>query len=453
LRPFHRQVEKSRRKVRKAKRLCFLLAIVCLFKAHTGFAQDAVSYFQKGMAAFNSQAYEQALEYFQKAQALNLTDKRLHYNLGATYFKLGRYAPAYDAFEQASTNNQLASLSHYNKALCALKLNNQSAAVESLRLAYDSATTDQERWLAEKKLNQLGHTLADKRTIVAATALVSLGYNDNVTLNVIEDAAQSGKADRYAAYSAKLDLDLSEHWELGGKLYGVHYQELKSYNYDNLSAALTYTSKLTAVSQPLELLVGGVFDRSFLEGDGMLDTASATVTLRYALLTRSLSRQSNLQVKYTWSDIRNLQERFAYLKGNMSNLDISSRLQVVKSLLKLSYQYETNQRENFTMPGSYTDFSPSRHKIAFSHTLPVMKRTSMEWGAGYRNSKYQNANQLSDTKYVLRTDDRFTAALRLLYKVTRHAWIVAAYQYLDNRSNIATYTYTANNYSLSVVWH
>jgi hypothetical protein len=121
--------------------------------------------------------------------------------------------------------------------------------------------------------------------------------------------------------------------------------------------------------------------------------------------------------------------------------------------LKLAYQYETNRRQNFTQEGRYTDFSPTRHKVVFSHDVPVFRHTTFEWGAGYRKSDYQNANQLSATESVVRADDRLTAAIRILHKLSKHVWVIAGYQYLDNRSNIDSYTYTANTYSLSVVWN
>jgi tetratricopeptide (TPR) repeat protein len=451
-----------------------LILLACIAKTTTVFGQGAEAYFNKGMAAFNKQAYEQALEYFQKADQLNLRNKRLQYNLGVTYYKLGRYTLAFEALGEAATDRELASLAYYNRALCALKLDDQAAAVDSLHRAYAAAATEQERLLAKKLLTKLEHTVTEapeakasetnpsetqplvkkSRQIFSASASLSMGYNDNVTLNVIEDAAQSGKSDRYGGYSAKLGVDLGKHWDLSGKAYGVHYQELNAYDYDSLSAALTYAPTLeTALGQPLEWFIAGVADRAYLESKGILDTSSATITVRYPVLSRQPGAQSYVQAKYAWSDVRNLQERYAYLAGNMNILDISARLGVAKSLLNLAYQYETNRRRNFTQEGRYIDFSPTRHKIVFSHDVPVFRRTTFEWGAGYRKSDYQNANQLSTTEFVVRADERLTAAVRILHKLSRHAWVIASYQYLDNRSNIDSYTYTANTYSLSVVWN
>ncbi len=60
--------------------------------------------YQAGISSFKSAHYEQAIEHFVAARKARLNIPTLHYNLGATHYKLGQYRLAEAAFSAIHTD-------------------------------------------------------------------------------------------------------------------------------------------------------------------------------------------------------------------------------------------------------------------------------------------------------------------------------------------------------------
>ena len=65
---------------------------------------------EQGVQAFRNGDYEQALQHFGHARELGVDTPGLHYNLGATYYRLGRYSESRGEFEQLLRVPRLAPL-------------------------------------------------------------------------------------------------------------------------------------------------------------------------------------------------------------------------------------------------------------------------------------------------------------------------------------------------------
>ena len=75
-------------------------------------AQAAASdEFEAGMRAFKQQDYRQALYHFTRAEKAGMRDARLHYNLGAVFYRLEQYAESRAYFEKLQNHPRLGALS------------------------------------------------------------------------------------------------------------------------------------------------------------------------------------------------------------------------------------------------------------------------------------------------------------------------------------------------------
>src|SRR5262245_10482596 len=84
-------------------------------------AQDMLT-FDRGVAAFGTGDYASALESFVEAQRSGLDTPTLHYNLGATYYKLQRYPDAEREFERLAGDSAWSALAAYNLGLIAQRM-------------------------------------------------------------------------------------------------------------------------------------------------------------------------------------------------------------------------------------------------------------------------------------------------------------------------------------------
>lgn len=67
--------------------------------------EDANSYLKVGLAYYEKQQYEKALEYFLSAERLNPNDYHINYHLGRVYHRLTEYTKAVSSFEKALSLN------------------------------------------------------------------------------------------------------------------------------------------------------------------------------------------------------------------------------------------------------------------------------------------------------------------------------------------------------------
>src|SRR5262245_40485525 len=88
---------------------------LCLARAHAATADPLA--FDRGIAAFGAGDYGGALESFLDAQRAGLDTPGLHYNLGATYYKLQRYPEAEREFQGLARDSAWGPLASYNLGL------------------------------------------------------------------------------------------------------------------------------------------------------------------------------------------------------------------------------------------------------------------------------------------------------------------------------------------------
>ena len=199
---------------------------------------DAI-YFNIGMAAYNSDSYEKAIEYFDKAIAADANvDKSWEYKAGA-YGKLDKYSEAIDAYKKAieAAPGDAASLS-YNAGIVAYKGNMYDDAIAFFTSAveggYRGETAQYYKAVAYNKLNNdegYKSTLVegvekfpgdDKLTSALANVYVSEGnelYKKGAGIlsaanTKVNDGSLSTADDAYAAEVAKAKKEFASALEV-----------------------------------------------------------------------------------------------------------------------------------------------------------------------------------------------------------------------------------------------
>ncbi len=89
----------------------------------------------KGVKEYKKENYEEALNYFQKAQLKEQKNEKLHYNIGNTYYKLGNYEDSEKYYNRVlkSKNIKLANRSTYNLGNLYLEKNEIDKAIEKYK--------------------------------------------------------------------------------------------------------------------------------------------------------------------------------------------------------------------------------------------------------------------------------------------------------------------------------
>ena len=113
--------------------------------------QDA-QVFDQGIAAFQAGDYGSALRSFLEAQRAGLDTPGLHYNLGATYYRLQRYSEAEREFQGLARSPAWTALASYNLGLIAQRMGRLELAKEHFAQALRTATDHKLRMLAGRGL-------------------------------------------------------------------------------------------------------------------------------------------------------------------------------------------------------------------------------------------------------------------------------------------------------------
>jgi len=415
-------------------------------------AQQAELLFNQGISAFNTHNYPAALRYFQQAEQLGLSNKRLPYNLGVTLYKLGDYNAAYEALKRASSETDLAAIAYFNMGLAALKMANTDLANENFLLSYRHANNNEQRQLAQRMLIKLG--ISDVDTLQPRTNGIlsgGLGYNDNVTLNATDDLAQkSEKSDSYYTIYAKLNQPITAPLYVGIDLYALQYKALDEYNYTAINANINY--KITSATT--NVTARGEVQSLFLDNKRFQNVQLLELDANY-----SVTSATNLSARYQLSNIDATATSYKHLAGTRQRVRFSSKYLPPNNTLQGFFEHETNDRDdipNKDNNGIKASFSPTRNKVGIKHNIRLSTKFNFQWEAQYRRSDFPTTDEIntitSANTRIKRQDNRSRANLRLMYRLGKTLWVYADYRYLNNESNIALYDYRSNTISLNLYW-
>jgi hypothetical protein len=442
----------------KRSRSWLLLAVLVgsvMMAGETG-AQTLKDEFQQGMEAAAAGHYEQALRHFLRARQGGATRPALDYNLGVTYFKLGRYEQARKAFMRLADAPGFEQLAYFNLGLVANQAKDERAAVAWFQRAYAAGSDKNIKALSRQALRRLAaeprKTLAETRPWTGFVSTL-LSHDSNVTL--VNDDLTGATSESDNAFEV---LAAAEHWLHGGYRDGLQlsfsadaqmYAQNGQYDFSLVHAGAWRFGQLG----PWQTRFGLSWDEIYFDGRKYQRLFNADVRGRYPL-----AAATQLRVRYRLSSIRATNKQYDYLDGWRQQLRAGLWLRRGERRYKAYYQLEVNNRNDYTdSANNFTSYSPTRHSLQLTATLPLAAAWSARLDARIRYSVYSDANDLVGGASKVREDMQYRLGGYVTYIFARDWELEAGYSYTDNNSNIdqslaQNYSYRRSLLTAGVNW-
>jgi tetratricopeptide (TPR) repeat protein len=394
--------------------------------------------FEQAVKAFRAGDYPAAVRSFLEARRAGMDTPGLRYNLGATYYRLQRYPEAESEFQELARDPKWAAVAHYNLGLIAQRMGRERQAIEHFQRAQDTADDRKLRALAGTALERLVRAaLPPRRT--GTVASLAVGHDSNVTLS--EDAAtvgSSNKSDFFAEALAAASHRLSGNTARGsyadGGLVLRKYGELDQFDLMGLRGGLSYGTD----SRRLQTSVGGYFDVIYFGGERLEQDAVVDVQVRSRLDTGG-----DLRGRYQLAHIDGGGE-FDYLDGWQHRFTADTGFEAAPAHVRVAYQLEFNNRRDLQQGSEFFSYSPTRHMLFATVTLPDVGGWGGDVRGEYRISRYNDPDRRDGGALeITREDNRYGVAMRA-YRNRRLAdlWrVFIDYSYYRNESNLDTYDY------------
>lgn len=278
----------------------------------------------------------------------------------------------------------------------------------------------------------------------AGVLSASIGYDDNLTLEDDTSAVASGLDDNYLEILGSASRYVSGVRNDGLRIYGTlftrQYQSESDFDFTQLGA-------------------GAGYDKTFSDWKARFDAGYDYMTYggeTYQRVTklraegrRRLTKKTELRLRYEANFI-DAGQNYSYLDGTRQYVRAESRIKQGKNRYRLSYTYQTNDREDSRTATTFSSDSPDRHILRANARIALGSNWNGEIEARYRKSKYRDPDVMSDGTTITREDERFRARLGVEYEFADKTKLFGRYDYYDNDSNIDSKIYTRNLYSVGI---
>ena len=395
---------------------------------------------EQGVTAFRAGDYQAALQSFLDALQAGLDTPGLHYNLGATYYRLQRYPEAEREFQALAPDPKWAPLAHYNLGLTAQRAGRPQQAMEYFDQAHRTTTDPNLRALAATAFERLRGAPPSPQ----AGAVISLsgGYDSNATLS--PDAATGGvshQGDRFvealAAATHLLAGNTERGWVAHGSLVLRKYADLHQFDVAVSRAGLSHERYWGRV----QTSVGAYFDTAYIGGDRLEQGTSLDVQA-----SSRLESGGELRGRYQFGHIAG-GSGFEYLDGRQQRLSAEAGFTLAGALVRAGYQLELNHRRDLQQGSEFLSASPTRHALFASVALHNLAGWRTDARGEYRVSRYRDPDLIDaglplGILEVTRRDRRYGFGLRAERRLSAPWRLFIDYSYYRNESNLDTYDYS-----------
>jgi len=406
-----------------------------------------MSEFEEGVALFKQQDFSEALARFLAAKDAGMAAPKLDYNIALCQFRLQRYDAAREMFLKAAKYPSLRDIAHYNVGLLEQARGNETTAREWFQRVYDDTSNRKLKTLAGVKLGVLRFKPsidASGNAIWTNGYSLSLGYDDNIE-DPAAPAGTTGKGDAFSAallYSSRVQRGgMFDGLHLGLLGYLQHYQTVTAYdlNLIQFSVGQDFTTGTW------NNRIGVALESTTLGGESYLQTSKWHLTGKLPL-----SATDELRLRYRYSSIDALLNKYDYLSGSRHEVDIRWQRQLQDLCMQAIYGYDVDQRTDFTGATTFTSYSPTRHSVELRGDLSLDADWDLGVRAVYRTSEYNDANILTGGSQIIRKDERVLLGGKVTYVLSSKLDLEFEYKYTDNNSNITRYDYSRNLYSVGL---
>jgi len=401
-------------------KLTALLTVLVLVTSTGAIAADPATAWESGSEAFAAGQYDEALRHFEAARDGGLSGPAVHYNIAVSQFSMGNYGAARRTFQLIARQfPSMRGLAEYNVGLTERRLGNPDAAQRQFIAAYRHSSDETIRALAASQLTELEReTRSDWYGLVGVQA----GHDDNVALRdslglPAGVSAESPTADLFVTLRGPLPGG----FELDASLYAVTYSDADEFDQVELRVGALYT-----IDRGDWRHRGGLYGVAGTTG-GSSFNREANLDLRS---TRYLGDDAAFELRLRYDEIKSAQLVFDGIEGSRSRLDLRYRWNSVGHSLAVRLGLEDNDRRD-------ANASPSRQRVQADYGYQLNDHWGLESMISFRSSDY-------DELAVRRTEDLFSATLRVVYE-TGSAWqFSGSYQYSKNDSSDPVYSYDRN---------
>lgn len=272
----------------------------------------------------------------------------------------------------------------------------------------------------------------------------SFGYDDNLTLEDDTSATASELKDNYLEVLGSARRYVS----------GVRNDGLR------ISGTLFRRQYLSESDFDFFQLGGGVgYDKTFPDWKARFDAGFDNITYGgedYQQVTKFGAEVRRRMTKKTELRLR-FQANFFDAGVNYSNLDgtrqfvrAETRIKQAKNRYRLSYTYQTNDRDGSRTATTFSSASPNRHILRANARVPINSKLRGEFDVRYRISRYQEPNVLADSTTITREDDRLRTRLGVEYKQSNKTKLFGRYDYYNNDSNTDSRSYKRSLISVGI---
>lgn len=401
----------------------------------------ASSALQKGIKEFQAGGFTQALADFQEAQRLGLDTPVLHYNLGATYYKLDRDSQAETEFRSLLSEPKFSDFARYNLGLIARRAGHQVEAQQYFSAAASGSANPRLRALARAQLRPQSRGAARWY----GTIDLGGGYDDNVTLTerttlVTPSGAASAFASVFAGGAGRLTGDAS-----GGLWFAGNFRDTKYFK-----------------QSAYDLLVAKVGpDYRFAAGDWRLRAGVDVAHLRLGTAGLETLYEANMRAEHAIGSARLRFEytlarvagggNYQYLSGWQNQLGVHTTWQPGTVQIGAGYVLALNRRQDRIAGAEFFSVSPQRSQLEAGLRWAPTPGTSLYARGVYWRSRYADPNvflQAGSLVTVRRVDSGRLAELGASCRLGRSMRLGAEYDRSSNDSTITRYTYAKNRYTL-----
>ncbi|MGE5625438.1 MAG: tetratricopeptide repeat protein [Bacillota bacterium] len=413
-------------------------------QAPEGVSQAEVAY-AAGVAAFQRGDYAAARTDFLDARAEGYAGVQLDYSLGATCYELGLYEDAKQEFTRLLGDTQIAPLAHYNLGRIAVRQGDVDTARDEFLAAYSQAATPEIRQLAAAELARLPPPAAERWY---GYADLSTGYDDDVAplpLASLEPPERQGSplVSLLAGGGGRLTGSHDDGWQLQGSVYRADYSRLSSHDETLLLAGPGYRLATDGWRSTFDLLASHVIlGRATLE-DSLLGRVEEL---------RDLSPANSLGVGYEYERVVG-GSGFDYLTGGRQALFLEDRFNGDAYQALLSYQHESNRRNDLSTGGEFFSASPLRNRFHGELTLKYTDAVNLRTAASYEKSLYGKSDVVFNGAgffVATRDDDLYTGSIGGSYEFTKQWSLLLEFRYLKNASNDPVYSYQSHRLTLTL---
>ena len=406
-------------------KLKYIYFLLLLFSSNLVYA-SALTDFKQGVALFESEDYSNAATKFEHALSQGMRTTALYYNLGSTYFKLNKFKKSRTYFKELKKLPEMKSLAEYNLGLIHEKLDDNKQA----NRYFKSVIIDNKdkKLVSLAKIKIYGKNPNIKK--ITSYASIKTGYDDNI--NVSPTGTVIDKADSFSEYFITADYLFSGNrkngWISDITFFRSSYTDSNIYDFDQLGLGLINNYKYNK----LEIQLRTNYDKYTYGNEDYQSILKIETRAKY-----NITNNKKLQFLYRYELISSDLAIYDYLNGWRQKLRTEYKQYNKKSIYKLFYEYEINDRDDLatTAPPSVLSYSPVRHSIKYSHTKIIDKHWRLTGDLSYRKSNYPT------TITQNRDDQRWKLAAYADYRLNRSSLIRSKLDYTDNNSTEAIYDY------------